>query len=339
MRDFIEKSYEYIYEKINSLSDITQFEFLNMTFSISEISQEVLNNVAKTLKEQVDNQMITIYNDKLGELKEEVKIHLDEHFEKLNHSINYEHDATITKYRLNSKTDTSLENVKFQEVTKKELFNSLDLFFEKVKEVYSQTSVTEFLYENQNTAIINHPFKTYFTENISTAIYNEKVNITERSFSRYSIERNEFKQNIKIFYIEVFERVFSQFVKNKGKDYYDYSLNNDYKKRIYPDFNLMINSMNDTYSFVKVLLNTSELKGLGTNLAKRFVNIYPEIRDKLNLIIPDKVPNVIYPKIDEFRKVVKKKISSLFVETMENENRLIESKLSKKVYNLIPKYL
>jgi hypothetical protein len=69
----------------------------------------------------------------------------------------------------------------------------------------------------------------------------------------------------------------------------------------------MINSMNDTYSFVKVLLNTSELKGLGTNLAKRFVNIYPEIRDKLNLIIPDKVPNVIYPKIDEFRKVVKKK--------------------------------
>ena len=339
MRDFIEKSYEYIYEKINSLSDITQFEFLNMTFSISEISQEVLNNVAKTLKEQVDNQMITIYNDKLGELKEEVKIHLDEHFETFDKLINYEHEATVTKYRLNSKTDTSLENVKFQEVTKKELFNSLDLFFEKVKEVYSQTSVTEFLYENQNTAIINHPFKTYFTEVISTAIYNEIINITELSYSRYSIERNKFKQNIKIFYIKAFKRIFSQFVKNKGKDYLDYSLNNDYKKRIYPDFNLMINSMNDTYSFVKVLLNTSELKGLGTILASRFVNIYPEIREKLNLIIPDKVPNVIYPKIDEFRKVVKKKISSLFVETMENENRLIESKLSKKVYNLIPKYL
>ena len=325
MRDFIEKSYEYIYEKINSLSDITQFEFLNMTFSISEISQEVLNNVAKTLKEQVDNQMITIYNDKLGELKKDVKTHLDKHFETFEKLINYEHEATVTKYRLNSKTDTSLENVKFQEVTKKELFNVLNLFFERVREVYSQTSVTEFLYENQNTAIINHPFKTYFTENMSTAIYNEIINITELSYSRYSIERNKFKQNIKIFYIKAFKRIFSQFVKYKGKDYLDYSLNNDYKKRIYPDFNLMINSMNDTYSFVKVLLNTSELKGLGTILASRFVNIYPEIREKLNLIIPDKVPNII--------------ISSLFVETMEDENRPTENKLSKKVYNLIPKYL
>ena len=191
---------------------------------------EVLNNIAKTLKEQMDNQMNEIYNNKLGKLKEEVKTHLDEHFEKLNHSINYEHEATITKYRINIKTDASLENVKFQEVTKTELFNILTLFFEKVREVYSQTSVTEFLYENQNNAIINHPFKTYFTENISTAIYNEIVNITERSFSRYSIERNKFKQNIKIFYIEAFERIFSQFVKNKGKDYYDYSLNNNYKK-------------------------------------------------------------------------------------------------------------
>ena len=101
---------------------------------------EVLNNIAKTLKEQMDNQMNEIYNNKLGKLKEEVKTHLDEHFEKLNHSINYEHEATITKYRLNSKTDTSLENVKFQEVTKTELFNVLTLFFEKVREVYSQTS-------------------------------------------------------------------------------------------------------------------------------------------------------------------------------------------------------
>ena len=133
------------------------------------------------------------------------------------------------------------------------------------------------------------------------------------------------KQNIKILYIESFERVFSQFVKNKGKDYLDYSLNNDYKKRIYPDFNLMINSMNGTYIFVEVLLNISELKGLGTILASRFVNIYPEIREKLNLIIPDKVPNII--------------ISSLFVETKEDENRPTENKLSKKVYNLIPKYL
>ena len=78
---------------------------------------EVLNNIAKTLKEQMDNQMNEIYNNKLGKLKEEVKTHLDEHFEKLNHSINYEHEATITKYRLNSKTDTSLENVKFQKVS------------------------------------------------------------------------------------------------------------------------------------------------------------------------------------------------------------------------------
>jgi hypothetical protein len=36
-----------------------------MTFSISEISQEVLNNIAKTLKEQMDNQMNEIYNNKL----------------------------------------------------------------------------------------------------------------------------------------------------------------------------------------------------------------------------------------------------------------------------------
>ena len=43
----------------------------------------------------------------------------------------------------------------------------------------------------------------------------------------------------------------------------------------------MINSMNDTYTFVEVLLNTSELKGLGIILASRFVNIYPEIEKNL----------------------------------------------------------
>ena len=64
----------------------------------------------------------------------------------------------------------------------------------------------------------------------------------------------------------------------------------------------MKSSIRDTNTFVKALLDNEELKvDLGYNLVQKFIQTYPEIRKELNLLIPNKVIDIIYPKIERFK--------------------------------------
>ena len=65
VKDFVSKSSEYIYDKVNSLSNVTRFEFLNMEYSIKLISQDVLHNVTQSLLNEVNNKAEEIYNNYL----------------------------------------------------------------------------------------------------------------------------------------------------------------------------------------------------------------------------------------------------------------------------------
>jgi hypothetical protein len=78
VKDFISKSYEYIYEKVNSLSDVTHFEFLNMEYSITQISQDVLHSVTQSLSNKVNIKAEEIYNFYFNVFKDKVQKNLDE---------------------------------------------------------------------------------------------------------------------------------------------------------------------------------------------------------------------------------------------------------------------
>ena len=58
-----------------------------------------------------------------------------------------------------------------------------------------------------------------------------------------------------------------------------------------------------------------------------------------NRVIPDKIENIVFPKIETFKDNARNKIVKLFINTFENENNKIISKLNPKIVELIPKYL
>ena len=56
----------------------------------------------------------------------------------------------------------------------------------------------------------------------------------------------------------------------------------------------------DTIEYIKILLNTAELKGIGSSLATSFIEVFGKAACYINEIIPKKIENVIYPKIETF---------------------------------------
>jgi hypothetical protein len=130
-----------------------------------------------------------------------------------------------------------------------------------------------------------------------------------------------------------------QFINGKGRDYLINAIKFDYENNIYHDFSLMKASINQTYYTVKTLLNTPELKGLGYVLVYKFVDVFPEIEEDIKKIVQDKVKDVIYTKIDSFITYSTQKITEVFVESLEEDNNKIVTKLSSRISELIPKKL
>jgi hypothetical protein len=98
----------------------------------------------------------------------------------------------------------------------------------------------------------------------------------------------------------------------------------------------MKSAIKQTYDTVKTLLDTAELKSLGYNLIQTFNKVFPEIRDKINSIIPDRIEKVIYPKITTFKNEANNLIADLYISTLEIEGSYLKDKLSSKVFELIP---
>ena len=105
------------------------------------------------------------------------------------------------------------------------------------------------------------------------------------------------------------------------------------------NFNLMKSAISQTYYTVKTLLDVVELRSLGFNIIKTFNQIFPEIRDKINNIIPNRIEKVIYPKIIKFKNEANNLITKLFISTLEKEGTNLKDKLSSKIYELIPTQL
>jgi len=159
------------------------------------------------------------------------------------------------------------------------------------------------------------------------------------TYSRYVQEKTLFQSQIKIFFEKAFNNTFEEFILSSGANYLNDSVYSDYEKRIYPDFNIMETAIADTYNSINTLLTAPELQGLGEILVQKMIDIFPEVRKEIETIIPDKVKNIIWTKIDLFQKEAEDKITRLYINELETEISKLESRLSTKVYQLIPKQL
>ena len=214
----------------------------------------------------------------------------------------------------------------------------VSLFFVKVNSIYNQDAIENVLKNKQNELIETKILKANYKD-FSETIKQNIISLSENTYKRYVEEKTLFQAQIKIFFEKAFNNSFEEFILSSGATYLNDSVFSDYEKRIYPDFDIMKTGISDTFNTIQTLLTSAELQGLGEILEKKIIDAFPDARKKIQNIIPDKVENIIFTKIDLFKKESEDKISRLYIEELEKEISNIEKKLSSKVYELVPKQL
>jgi hypothetical protein len=96
--DFISESYQFSNEKINSLTDVTDFEFLNMEFSLKDITRNALADVVDNLNSKLDGIIKTAFDKEFNDFKVQIQDYLDELKNKILQTINFEYNSTIYYY-------------------------------------------------------------------------------------------------------------------------------------------------------------------------------------------------------------------------------------------------
>ena len=226
IKDFISNSYEIIYEKVNSISDITYFEFLGFENSLREIILEALHNTKENLIKIVNTAIEDTYTFYLNEFKKDVIKDLDEQFNIIQAALNAQYTTINNHYQINSKADLSLYRIEFRDKTISQLNDIMDIFFLKVEDIYSQEAVKEALNDAQEEALVQYPFNVNF-EDFSEAISKDLIQLSQLTYQRFISEKTIFHANVEGFYLKTFEDIFHQFVNDNGKDYLNEIVDSD----------------------------------------------------------------------------------------------------------------
>ena len=201
--------------------------------------------------------------------------------------------------------------------------------------MYSDSNLLQILNERLTKSLSVFNFE-FINQEYSPTIKENILELYTLSYKRLVEERSLFQKKIRELYSKTFKVIISQFVNSKGKDYVTEAINFDYENKIYHAFTLMKSTINQTYYIDKTLLDGDELQYLGYNLVNTIKTIFPEIRDKINHIIPKKIGKVIYPKITIFKNEANNLIAELYISTLEKEGSYLKDNLSSKVFELIP---
>jgi hypothetical protein len=342
--DFINESFQIISQKVNSLTTLTKFEFLNMEFSIKDIISDALTEVSINFSSRVEKTVREEYNIALTNLKNTIKTKIQEDIELINDKLNVEYNGAFSYYSKSLSTfgkNTSVSytyEVVLQQSTIEQVFAAYKIFFAKIKETYSEENLKSLFVEKQKEVLKKYIFASKF-QNYSDIILKDIKEISALSYDRFIQEKSLFQSQIKIFYEQAFRKIIVQFINGKGRDYISNAINFDYENTIYHDFTLMKTAINQTYYTVKTLLDVAELKSLGYILIQSFKNVYKEVRSDINNIIPSKIESVIYPKIETFRDIATTSVANLYIQSLEEESDSIKQKFSSKVADLIPSHL
>ena len=273
INDALDEYYTQINENVNTLTDITKFEFLDMEYSVKDIAKEALNEAKNEITSQLDKIINEIYNNYLDKLKRYTKEFVKQQFATIKNALNSEYQSAVsyyTHYHNDWDKNQSVNynyTITFQDTTEKQLNDAVKIFFEKIESVYNQQALNEVFIKSQEIALQKYYFKFTF-EDFTSYIKNDIYQITNIAYERLRIEKSKFQSQIKIFYENAFRIIFSQFVNGKGKDYLNFAVNFDYENNIYHDFTLMRTAINQTYYILSTLLQEPTVTGLGYTISQ-----------------------------------------------------------------------
>ncbi len=329
-------AYYTVYDKIISMNEITEFQFLYSNYSLSDLSLSLLDNITQELIEQTIENVTNIYNEGFNLFRENIFKDFQKDYV-LNY-LEFELNSTANKYNKDQTAGSNYLINHLNTSTKEVIENIVNLFFEKANEVYNINDITNSFEQAQNKSMEKYSFKNNF-DDFSSLIIKDIINFSEMSILRYSEEQNEFKSIIKIIFEDKFKEYVNNYINNIGYDYLIQIINEDYEMNIADSFRFFNTNIKDIYNFMNVLIDTSELKALGYELIVGIINNFPYVRGKIMEIIPDKITKIIYPKIEIFKSEIQTKITKVYISYITSEKVLnyLSSEYSSNVYNLIPK--
>ena len=336
INNYIEEYYENTLESIHHISEITKFEFLNMTISIKELYEKILENNKDKIIDKKNKSIKEIYESYFEKLKNAIFEEIDIEFNIILQRLNYEYMSTTMFYNIHSNNiDEIIYEIKFEEISKKDLINAINLFFEKINHIYNCENINEILNKSQNNLIKEYPFKVDFENELSNPIYNDIIMISQLSYNRLIEEKKLFQYYIQKLYLQQLDGFVADFFENDGKNYLILSSQNDYINNIYPNFQLISSTINENYNFFINLIETEKIQTLQLNVWNSLNEKLDIIENKLT-IIPNKINDAIFTKIEVIKEVIQNELINSFYKYIEEENKKLKNKLNSKVYELIP---
>ncbi len=336
--DFIIQSFDKISQEINSLVNITNFQFLNMNFSIQNYIEEILNETIKSINNININEIISnIYNDYYGMLKNKIKDDLDNIYKTLDAAIYNEYESNVHYYQRQQYLNERSGKIIIKEIhseTKDILYKVIQTLFMKINEVYSTNNINEFLIENQNNVLKEYIFELN-NEDLSNYIKDDINQISQINYNRLIQEKNIFQNNITNLYKKSYYNIINEFLNNKGNEYLNYIFNYDYQNNVFQDINIMNSTIIELCDIINSLMDLSEMKSLPENLVNKINNFLPEIKNEiLNF------SNKIEKSIDYDLNLLTYNLKYIFIDRFILYFGSVNTKnYSSQIKELIPKYL
>ena len=335
--NIIDSGYNDLNAKIKALSIFENYQFLDHVIYLDSIIEEALNKKKAELESQINTKVNEIYNTHLTSLKVSLREQVKKYFDKIIEVYDNQYNASITYYNEKKGKDGIIDDISVS-LEIQTVFND---FIEKVKEIYTETSLNEEIKQAQDKQI---------KEGINIlVVYNEendelinKINafITAAN-KRYIDEQLEFKANIESAFVKGYNKTIIDFLKGKGINSINSIFEEDYKSIITHTFFYLTEEVENIRDYMLVLMESSDLKLLAERLTKSLKTIYNDVKEEFNHKIPIQVTNVVYKKILLFENEVLNKIPEMFISKLkiqlESSDFKVNMQNNQRVLNLIPK--
>ena len=337
IENFITEGYSNL---INQVNDYTlKFEFLDMEYSLENIIRDVMDKEETDLKEKVNLEIDQKYDYYLEILVRQIKENLEKNYKDIIAMMNTQFNAAFLLYSNSSNVTSTYKLEKLEDSTYETFLNIVTDFFSQIKEIYTENSIMKEVGDTQK-VILEQFNETATYIGLVNSIKENLDSFEGASLDRYTQEKLNFSSNIISIIVKAYNLTLDSFLPNEGKEYINGIYNTENEINIEPQFDLLNMTIDNSYDYIKSLLNTSELSYISKTLANRLKTIFDDTKNKLNEILPSKINNVINQKLDLFSDNVEYLIPTSFIEkmiNMINSKEMIDTLNKPKIYSLIPK--
>ena len=332
---FIEKKindeYENIKEKISLIIGITEFEFLNSTYSLNNIIYNSFMKYYNDLKIEIEKTIILIFDKYFQKLIESIKVNLDNNYDNILYKIQTNYNLTYNYFKNKSQKNNYVIN-KLSKETGNSLKSIVEKLFDKFNEIYNQKTIESYLSDldqnlNYSSIKTNYEFLENTIIELDDFLINIKTYLTD--------EKVEFLNNI--FYI--FECEFNKSFSTVRKYLIKY-LETDYLLNFGSKFQKIVQNVNNTFDYIKYLLNYKQIK-LSNFIINDLMTIYSDINNKIINIINNNVTVVFNNKIENFFSEISFLIVNNFINKLSEvilSNEFKKKLNNNKIYQLILYY-